>query len=160
MSRLESPFAYFDFMSGPNLIGQRLCEAVKGSAALQERGTAECPPLYHEALERGEHAEKHKELARRMITEATRLLHQKLRLSATLPCRHSPAVSFRTTVFIALRVDPRAFCSCVKCDPYQASFLHASGEQQITRVSSASSTSKAARKLPRYLKSTTSNNNR
>lgn len=135
-----------------------MCEAVKGPAALQERGITKRSSLYHETLERGEHAKEHKEPARCMITvEATRLLHQKLRLPVALPCRHfSRTVSFRTTVFIALRVGSRPR---VKCDPYQASFLHASGESRTTRVSSESSTSKTARKLPRCdLKF--SNNNR
>lgn len=55
--------------------GERLCEAVEGPTALQERGPAQRPALHHEALERGEHAEKHKESASRMIAEAARLLH-------------------------------------------------------------------------------------
>lgn len=72
--------------------GERLCQAVEGPTALQERGPPERSTLHHEALERGEHAEEHKKSAGRMITEAARLLHQKLRDSRP----HSFADNCRT----------------------------------------------------------------
>lgn len=142
-----------------NLTGQRLREAIKGPAALQERGPSERSSLYHEALERGEHAEEHKESTRCMITEATRLLYQKLRLPAALSSRHfSSGIVFQTTVFVTRARRSKNLCWRTKCDPRQSGFLLVRDELMDHACPRKALCQKAARKLPSNLKSP--NNNR
>lgn len=116
--RIPFPLYSFNLTRDLNPTGQRLCEIIEGPAALQERGPSQRPPLHHEALERGEHAEKHQESACRMITEATRrLLYQKLRLPAALPCRHFSSGAVSDDDNYARQLGPRISRSRIKCDP-------------------------------------------
>lgn len=61
-----------------HVTGQRLREASEGSASLQKRRFAERATLHYQAPERREHSKEHKEPTRRMIAEATWLLHSQL----------------------------------------------------------------------------------
>jgi hypothetical protein len=62
-----------------SVAGKRLCKASEGSAALQERRTFERLAIYDQAFERRQHPKEYKELVGRMIAEAARMLHSKLK---------------------------------------------------------------------------------